>query len=298
MLYSDVKTFSQKWVDLNLMFLPPILVLHIASLLIRASRQKLFLDSTNMKMSVKDNVTIHLAGLSMIITPAASGEVLKTYFLNKRFGHSYTRTIPVVLVERYHDLLAVITILALILFFTHSFEMQLVIGIMSIILIGIFIIMRKKTIFDTIVSKLSRIPLAKKSLGGFPMFYDTLYILSQRRVMLLGWTIGIASWGIDAIATYLGFMAFHLNYNFIESTAIMYTATILGAISFLPGGVGVTETSMMGFLVKSGLAVSTSSALILFTRLTSIWFSTIIGVAAVKILTKRDKNKDVASKSE
>jgi len=68
---------------------------------------------------------VYIAGLAMIVTPASSGSVIKSYILNKKFGYAYTKTVPVVITEKYHDLLAPLSVIALMLIFIDIFEARL-----------------------------------------------------------------------------------------------------------------------------------------------------------------------------
>ncbi|HEX5063643.1 MAG TPA: flippase-like domain-containing protein, partial [Kofleriaceae bacterium] len=65
--------------------------------------------------------------------------------------------------------------------------------------------------------------------------------------------------------------------------------TIAGALSFLPGGLGVTEGAMSMALVKGAakLDPSTAVAATLLTRLATLWFAVVIGVAFLALARRR-----------
>jgi len=60
-----------------------------------------------------------------------------------------------------------------------------------------------------------------------------------------------------------------------------------GTISFLPAGIGVTEGIFIGLLLSNNLELSIATSLILFIRLTTIWFYTFLGFIALKLTIKR-----------
>jgi uncharacterized protein (TIRG00374 family) len=70
------------------------------------------------------------------------------------------------------------------------------------------------------------------------------------------------------------------------ATLIYAVTTIAGALSFLPGGLLVTEASMTLFLVQSsgGVDQPTAVAATILTRLATLWFAVLIGLAALAIL--------------
>ena len=53
-----------------------------------------------------------------------------------------------------------------------------------------------------------------------------------------------------------------------------------------PGGIGVTELSFIQLLSNYDIELSLISALIIFIRLTGIWFATALGFFAIKSILK------------
>jgi len=58
----------------------------------------------------------------------------------------------------------------------------------------------------------------------------------------------------------------------------------------LPGGIGVTEEVFDYLLVNQGLDLSIASALVIFTRLTTLWSATIIGFIFTRYALKQKVN--------
>ena len=44
---------------------------------IRSIRQKIFFDSLDIKLSLKQNIKLYFAGMALMVTPGASGELIK-----------------------------------------------------------------------------------------------------------------------------------------------------------------------------------------------------------------------------
>ena len=55
----------------------------------------------------------------------------------------------------------------------------------------------------------------------------------------------------------------------------------MGAFTFLPGGIGLTEASMTGILVATGMDASSASAATLITRVATLWWGVAVGWLAV-----------------
>jgi len=57
---------------------------------------------------------------------------------------------------------------------------------------------------------------------------------------------------------------------------------VFGSISFIPGGIIVTESSMLGLLLENGIQVSIATLIVILSRLVTIWLFTIVGTVALK----------------
>ena len=67
---------------------------------------------------------------------------------------------------------------------------------------------------------------------------------------------------------------------------IYAAATLVGAISALPGGLVGTEGSMVALLQQGGLARGAASAGTLLVRLVTLWFAVLIGLVALACLNR------------
>jgi uncharacterized protein (TIRG00374 family) len=67
--------------------------------------------------------------------------------------------------------------------------------------------------------------------------------------------------------------------------------TVAGALSFLPGGLGVTEAGMLAMLgeLATGCGRSVAAAATFVTRLCTLWFAVLVGIAALLIFARQTK---------
>ncbi|MFW9806266.1 MAG: lysylphosphatidylglycerol synthase domain-containing protein, partial [Candidatus Thorarchaeota archaeon] len=82
----------------------------------------------------------------------------------------------------------------------------------------------------------------------------------------------------------------------LQATFVHATASIIGAISFLPGGVGtyeLTSVALITFLL--GLTPADASAATILIRVVTLWFSVIVGFVALGILTRRIRKRKAPS---
>ena len=282
-LITDIQKISNEFASIDIFYIPLILGFHFLAMGIRSIRQKVFFDSLNIKLSTKQNIKLYFAGMSLMVTPGGSGELIKNRILKEKFGHSYTKTIPVLLAEKYHNMLSVIPILFFFLLFKESYEILIITSIIAVILFCIFLIVKNQKLCLNTMSKIPRKWILKEIPDNTSSFYDSLLILFKGKTVFSGLSIGIIAWLADAVAIYFCFLAFDLNFDFIYTTLTNFAPMIVGTILFIPGGLGVLELGMTGLLLQSGIMISTASALVLFIRFMITWSSVIVGIFALKL---------------
>lgn len=287
LLLSDVTKFFSVISKMNFSLLLPILLVHLGAILMRAIRQKILFDSLGIRISVMYNIKIHIASLSLIVTPGTSGELIKSYFLRKSHNSPYSQTIPTVILEKYHDLLAITTILLVVAFFASLVEAHIAISVFVTLLVFGFLFFRNERILLFLSSKIPKKGIFSKLISNVTDYQDSFKVLLRQKVFLKSWVAGTVSWTLDAVVVYLGFLALGVNYSFAYSNLITYTAVVAGALSLIPGGIGITETGMTGLLVKSGLTLATSTAVVVLVRLTTTWFTTLLGMIAIKFVISK-----------
>jgi uncharacterized protein (TIRG00374 family) len=220
---------------------------------------------------------LYLAGLSMMITPGGIGETIKSYYLKKKFGFNIAKTFPLVFVERFQDLITLVSILSFSLIFIQINEIIVLNSVMTCIIIAFYTIFRIKKLFIKIINFLKKFSRLKKF--GDSMFesYEGLHSMTEGRTMIKSWVIGITSWTLEAVAIYLVFLAFNVDIGFILTTLISYSAILFGSISLIPGGVGLTEISATNLLTNEGIELSLATSIVIMMRISTIWFSTALG---------------------
>ena len=90
------------------------------------------------------------------------------------------------------------------------------------------------------------------------------------------------------IAVYFVFDLFNLNIDFFTTSQIFLTNQVIGVLSFIPGGIIVTETGLLGLIVQNGTNFTIATMIVLLLRVVTFWFPMIIGFIVLKfVLAKR-----------
>ena len=72
--------------------------------------------------------------------------------------------------------------------------------------------------------------------------------------------------------------------GFTEIASTYASSLFLGALSFLPGGLGITEGSFTGLLNLQGISLSMAIVIVIIVRLFTLWFNVVIGFIALKLV--------------
>ena len=106
--------------------------------------------------------------------------------------------------------------------------------------------------------------------------------------------LSITYWFIVSIAVYYTLLAFGLDIlNYLMVLSIFTTSTVLGAITFIPGGIGVTEGTIAGLFVLEGIHMSTALVLSVMIRIVTLWYNVGIGFIALKLSNGFSFKKDL-----
>ena len=224
----------------------------------------------------------------MILTPGGSGELIKSYYLKRRFDYPLAKTFPAVIIERLQDLTAVVGILLIIGLILDYNYIILLMALLLAILIVVFASGKKKKLFNFLLSILHKIPILKKYTESFSESYQMFGELTSVKTMTKTLGVSFFAWMTDAIMIYLIFMGFNLNFDIIFSTFSMYSSLLLGVLTMIPAGIGVTEVSFVEILRGEGVDTAISTSLVILFRLVTIWFLTVLGFCASRYFLKNN----------
>lgn len=285
--FADFDKFSKNISQFKFEYLPIILGISFVVMMIKGSRQQILLRKIKVDIPYKSSILLYMAGMSMIVTPGGSGELIKSYFLKKKFGYKVSKTLPIVLVERMHDLMAVVTIISITLFFHQNYSVIVIITIVIVALIIGYMALRNRKIFELLTNLIKKIPRMNKQIENITESYDVFHSLTPKKFMTKNWLISLFAWGLDALAVYLVFVGFNLNFEIFYTTFVMYSSLLFGVITLMPAGLGVTELSAVGLLMEEGISLSLATSIIIMFRIVSIWYATIVGFITTRLFLSK-----------
>ena len=282
---SDAGQISKYFLQIRLEFLFLIFFLAFLSHVIKSFRQKDMLEILGEKIPLVQNMIIYMSGLSLVTTPGGVGVFIKSAYLKKIFDIPTEKSIAVIFLEKYHDLLAGASII-LVTLSIHFGWISLSLIVISSVLLGImYLLIKSQRIFLSLYSRLLEVRFLSKNIPeiGPSKSFSTL---TTPKNMARGWLLSILGWSVDSLAVYMVFLALNIDLGYLLTSQIYLTSLGYGILSLLPGGVGVSESVADFLLVRQGLDISVAASLVILTRLCTVWFATIIGIVFTRIVLK------------
>ncbi len=254
---------------------------------VRWAKWHLYLRALEMEVPVVESIVVFVAGFVMSITPGKVGEVLKSALLKESRGIPVARSAPIVVAERLTDLFGLIVIAAFgIAFFDFG---RLALGAVLVGLVAGVLLVQQPAWVARLLDVVERLPLGDRIRPRLDEAYDSTRALLAMRVLVPTIVMSAVGWGMEAFAFYWIVSDLGGEATILLVAFLFATTTILGAVSFLPGGLGVTEGSMIGALMLFGVfAVKGDAAAATYLiRGATLWFGVLLGVIALSVFRLR-----------
>ena len=256
--------------------------------LVRFGRWQYYLRVLGLRVAPRDSLLVFLAGFSLTVTPGKLGEAVKAFLLRASHGYSVARTAPVVVAERVTDLLALL-LLALAGVFHFDVDRRFLVAGAALVLGGVLVV-SIDPLAEAALAVAARLPGVRRFAPKLREMHAATAELLHPRPLLLATLISTASWFLECLAFWVVVQGFPGALLPLRAATFIYAAmTIAGALSFLPGGLGVTEAGMLALLVKFGVGLTRGSAAAatFVTRACTLWFAVAIGLPALALYARR-----------
>ena len=143
----DSQIIYEKIENFEIKFVPIILTMIVLGWGILFLRWNFLLKKQSINVPVKENFLIYLSGFVLAISPLKSGELLKSELLKNKFDINRTKTVPIIVMERFYDIIGTIFVAVVVGFFFLGVSFLPIIFIVSILSIGIFFVIYTKSLF-------------------------------------------------------------------------------------------------------------------------------------------------------
>ena len=265
-LYADFGRLGDELASFRWELFPLALALTALNYLLRFWRWQRYLARLEIEVPTGRSFAIFLAGLSGTITPAKLGEVLKCGLLKRSFGVPVRRSVPIVLAERVTDASGVVVLAVAAGAGANRWPL------LALALAGVaaIVLVVRSPLLERF-SRLGEAPEAARALLETPL--------------LLGMTaLSAVSWFFECLAAYVCVRGLRLDLSLVDTVVVFSLGSLAGALSFLPGGLGVAEGSMTGLIqVLGDVPRAAAVAATVLIRLATLWFAVALGLVGLAV---------------
>ena len=278
---SDFNIISEKISNFKINYLPLILFLVTASWCPVFIKWHFLLKNCEIDIPLTRSITVFLSGLAFDITPGKLGALMKSQILKTSFNIPRTKTAPIVLVEKVYDLIGAIlaSIIGIIIL---GMDVYLII-IAILVLAMVFFFLYYRPASELFFKRVTKTKFFSKYVENISEFDKIVQKSTNVKVATICILLAVTYWFIVSSAVYYTLIGFDINIlDYLKVLSIYATSILLGAISFIPGGVGITEGALAGLFTLEGIDVSTALILSVIIRIFVLWYSVSIGFISLK----------------
>ncbi len=271
---------SSAWYWLSLAALPV-----FASYLVRYWRWRWLLHRNGDLVPFARGLCGYLAGFALTATPGKTGELLRIRYFG-RMGVPASRTLAVFVFERACDLLIILLLsLAAAPLFPGLATLACI--VLAFVLL-LFAAARWRAMQDRTEHAITHLQITwlRRAWVFALAAARSLDSHLDARAFWTGLATGMLAWSLTS-AVFMGVcIGFGVDISPLLAFGIYPLAMLVGALSFVPGGVGTTELAIVLMLSRLGVGTGDALAVAVGTRLVTLWFATSVGGGAVLLLEK------------
>jgi glycosyltransferase 2 family protein len=265
-LYADFGRLGDELADFRWELFPLALALTALNYALRFWRWQRYLVRLEIEVPPGRSLAIFVAGLTMTISPAKLGELLKSGLLRRSFAVPVRRSAPVVLAERVTDATGVVVLAVAGGAGTRSWPLI----VLALLAVGAVVVVVRSPLLERF-ARLGEAPGAARALLGTRLLAE-MTLLSA------------ISWLFECLAAYVCVRGLRLDLSLADTIVVFSLGSLAGALSFLPGGLGVAETSIAGLIRVLGDAPRAAAvAATVLIRLATLWFAVVLGLVGLAV---------------
>jgi uncharacterized protein (TIRG00374 family) len=284
-LWADAPRLIDALAGFDLRMLPLALALASMNFVVRFIRWQYYLSHLGISVPRRDSAGIFLSGLSMSITPGKIGELLKCFMLRDRHDVKISTTAPAVVAERYTDILGIMALVAIgATRFEGGGPILIAGGVLLLILLVVLTASDK--MIDRAGAFLSGTLFKGRSLetSWAQESGEAFRSLLRGRPVAVGSSLAALAWFFECVAALVVIRGFgEAGVTLLGATFTYATATLAGALSMLPGGLGATEGSMAVLLTRQDVTPYAAAGATIVIRACTLWWG--VGIGAIAYLT-------------
>lgn len=253
------------------------LALSLLNYLLRGERWGLYLRQDHHPIPRWLNLRIYFAGFALTTTPGKAGELVRSLFLRPH-GVQFHHSAAMFFSERLADLVAIVCLSAMgLTHLPHGGTYFL-----ALVLVLLVALMLLRTTFPERL--LRRFAGDRRGVHWLAEVAASSRPFWRGRLLWQAQGLSLLSWLAEGVGAWLILQALMPDISLSYALFVYGFAMLVGALSFLPGGLGGTEATMTGLLVLQGMPLPSAVAATVIIRLATLWFAVLLGLMAMLLL--------------
>lgn len=234
-----------------------------------------------------DSLLTFLSGFVLTVTPGKVGEVFKSVVLFETHGIAVERTAPVVVAERLTDVIGIVVLIVVSSLGFSGGLFWAVAGTLAVVTVLLLVTSTRAS--HAIIHLIERLPGPFSRLGPKLLAaYDSLTLILRPANLAIPTLLSIGAWSLECASLWVILRGLGAPTSFELATFFYATSTLAGALVPVPGGLGVTETSLRQQLQELGhVGATASTAAMILVRFATLWFAVLVGFVALSVLKQR-----------
>ena len=291
-LYADAPKLAEALARWDWQWLPLTLVAVIVNYGVRFVRWHYYLGVIGISnVPPRSSLLIFLAGFSLTMVPGKLGELLKSVLLKSHYDIPISYSASIVAAERLTDVMAM-TLLAGV--GVSIFPLGIPALLVTLVaLTGIVAVMQSRAIVTRLIDLFARAHKIGRFADLARDLYASAYLMLRLRPLAIAVALGVIAWFGECLALFLILRGFGLpdTLDVLLAAAFIYaSASLFGAVTFMPGGLGATEgsmTSLLQLLVSASAPIAAAATLLV--RVCTLWFAIVLGALALFVFGRGGK---------
>jgi uncharacterized protein (TIRG00374 family) len=259
--------------------LPLVVGATLGNYVLRFLKWHYYLRVLAIPLGARPSLLVFLAGFTMAVTPGKVGELLKAFLVRGLVGTDVGRTASVVMAERLTDVAGLLILSAL-----GASALPgggLLLGTLGAGLGIVMVVLRTRWFAEQTHRALLCGGRLARLAEPFRLFLGAGRTLLAPPVLLASLGLSVVSWFLECLAFYVVLQGLGLTGSLRAATFLYAFASLAGAVSMLPGGLGVAEGSLTGLLVALGNPLPDAAAATLLIRAATLWLAVGLGATTL-----------------
>ncbi len=300
-LYADAPKLTDAFLHWDWRWLPVTLIAVLVNYVIRFVRWHYYLRVTGIQgVPLYPSLLIFLSGFSLTMVPGKLGELLKSVLLKSHYNVPISYSASLVATERLTDVMGMAFLAA---FGVSVFPIGA--PVLAVTLVGLLLtvaLMQSRAIAEKIINLLERLPVIGRFAHLARNMYESAYLMLRLQPLMISFALSALAWFGECIALFLVLLGFGLPATpdlLLRATFIYALASLFGAVTFMPGGLGATEGSMTSLIqLFMNTSATIAAAATFLVRVCTLWLAVVLGGIALFIFGRIQGRTDLREAEE